>query len=132
MTVVDTSLVVDFLLGTDTADRVEAILEREGTVAAPDLLVFEVLAVLRRLAARGDVAPERARGAIDDLADFPVDIIPSLPLRHRAWELRQNLTAGDALFVALAEALDEPLATKDRALATAAREHAGVEAIEVG
>ena len=132
MTVVDTSAVVDFLVGAEAAREVEAILQREGTVAAPDLLVFEVLAVLRRLAARGEVAPERAQGAIDDLGDFPVDIIPALPLRNRAWELRENLTAADALFVALAESLDEPLATKDRALAATARQHADVQTIELG
>jgi predicted nucleic acid-binding protein len=54
-----------------------------------------------------------------------------LPLRDRAWELRENLTAADALFVALAERLGEPLATKDRRLALAARKHAGIEALEL-
>ena len=57
---------------------------------------------------------------------------PTLALRDRAWELRENMTAADALFVALAERLDEPLATKDRGLARAAREHAQVDAIELG
>ena len=132
MTVIDSSAVVDFLVGEEAADEVEALLARERSVAAPDLLVFEVLAVLRRHTQRGLIASERATAAIDDLGDLPIDVFPTLPLRQRAWELRENLTAADALFVALAERLGEPLATKDRALASAARRHARIEAIELG
>ncbi len=131
MTVIDTSAVVDFLVGEEAADEVEALLAREQSVAAPDLLVFEVLAVLRRHAQRGLVPIERAAAAIDDLGDVAIDFYPTLPLRGRAWELRENLTAADALFVALAEQLGEPLATKDRGLASAARTYARVEAIEL-
>jgi len=131
MTVIDTSAVVDFLIGEEASEEVEALLERERTVAAPDLLVFEVLAVLGRHVRRGAIAAERARAAVEDLGDLAVEIFPTLPLRERAWELRENLTAADALFVALAERLGEPLATKDRGLASAARRHAGVESIEL-
>jgi predicted nucleic acid-binding protein len=95
VTVLDTSGVIDFLLGGQAAKQVEGLLDREGSVAAPELLVFEVLAVLRRDA------------------------------------LRHNLTVADALFVALAERLEEPLATKDRGLAAAARSRAGVEVIDL-
>ena len=97
--------------------------------AAPDLLVFEVLAVLQRDLGRGVLSKTRARGALDDLGDLAVELFPTLPLRERAFELRANLTAADGLFVALAELLAEPLATKDRGLATAAREHAGVDVV---
>lgn len=127
MTVVDTSLVVDFLLGTGAGAEVETLIESEGELAAPDLLVFEVLAVLRRQTLRKEVAEARAAGAVDDLGDLPLELFPSLPLRERAWGLRRNLTAADALFVALAERLDEPLATKDSALAKAAKRHSSVE-----
>lgn len=129
MTVVDTSAVVDFLVGEEAAADVQALLEQEHVLAAPDLLVFEVLAVLRRYAHRGVIPPERARAALDDLGDFAVELFPTLPLRQRAWELRENLTATDALFVALAEQLGEPLATKDRALAAAAEKYARVESV---
>jgi predicted nucleic acid-binding protein len=129
VTVVDSSAVIDFLVGEEAADDVAELLAGEGALAAPDLLVFEVLAVLRRHAMRGLVAGERAQAAIADLGDFPVELFPTLPLRERAWELRENLTAGDAIFVALAERLAEPLATKDRGLAAAAATHAGVDAI---
>lgn len=96
------------------------------------MLVFEVLAVLRRDVRRHVLGPERARGAIDDLGDLAVEVFSTLPLRRRAWELRETLTAADALFVALAEDLGEPLATRDRALASAARDHARVETLELG
>jgi predicted nucleic acid-binding protein len=131
VTVVDTSAVIDFLLWERAAEDVEAILAREGEVAAPDLLVFEVLAVLRRHVRRGSLAAERAGAAVEDLGDLPVQMYPTLPLRERAWELRENLTAADALFVALAERLDEPLATKDRGLASSARRHARIPVMEL-
>lgn len=132
MTVLDTSIVVDFLLGDGVAADVEEMLTREDTAAAPDLLVFEVIAVLRRDVSRQVLEPVRAQGAIDDLGDLPVELFGTLPLRRRAWELRENLTAADALFVGLAEHLGEPLATKDRGLASAARDHARIETLELG
>jgi predicted nucleic acid-binding protein len=131
VTVLDTSAVLDFLLWDGAAEEVAAILTREGEAAAPDLLVFEVLAVLRRHVQRGWLPPERAGAAIEDLGDLPVQMYPTLPLRGRAWELRGNLTAADALFVALAERRGEPLATKDRALAAWARRRAGISVIEL-
>lgn len=131
MTVIDTSGVVDFLVGEEASDAVGALLARERILAAPDVLVFEVLAVFRRLVRHGAMGAERARAAIQDLGDLPVEVFPTLPLRARAWELRKNLTAADALFVALAERLGEPLATKDAALAACARRYARIEAIEL-
>lgn len=132
MTVLDSSAAIDFLLGDGVASEVETLLSDAGPAAAPDLLVFEVLAVLRRDVARGELGEERALGAVEDLGDLAVELFPALPLRGRAFELRSNLTAGDALFVALAELLAEPLVTKDRGLARAAREHAGAEVVLVG
>ncbi len=131
MIVLDSSCVIDFLLGTGVAGDVDALLARERSADAPDVLVFEVLAVLRRQVQRGDLGPERAVAAIEDLGDLPLELFPSLPLRFRAWELRDSLTAADGLFVALAEQLGEPLATKDGGLASAARTHAAIEAIEL-
>lgn len=123
MTVLDTSAVIDFLLGSGIAPDVERLMTDEGELAAPDLIVFEVLAVLRRAALSKELPVRRATAALDDFGDLPLELFPSLPLRRRAWELRRNLTAADALFVALAERLDEPLATKDTALARAASAH---------
>jgi predicted nucleic acid-binding protein len=123
VTVIDTSGVVDFLLGIGVAKQVETLMEREGELAAPDLLTFEVLAVLRRETFRGSVTDHRAAGAVEDLGDLSIELFPSLPLRQRAWALRRNLTTADALFVALAEQLDEPFATKDSALAAEVAKH---------
>lgn len=131
MTVLDTSAVIDFLLGDGVAAQVAALMEREGEIAAPELLVFETLAVLRREAFRGAVSEERGRAAVEDLGDLPIELFPSLSGSHRVWSLRHNLTAADATFVALAEQLGEPLATKDAALAAGAERHAEVEVVRL-
>lgn len=96
---------------------------REGELSAPDILVFEVLAVLRRESLRRTLSDTRATGAVEDLADLPIALFPCLALRERAWALRRNFTAADALFIALAEQLNEPLATKDSALAAEVSKH---------
>jgi predicted nucleic acid-binding protein len=132
VTVLDTSAVVDYLLGVGVAKQVEAMTNGEDEFAAPDVLVFEVLAVLRRESYREAIAEDRAADAIEDLGDLSIELFPSLPLRQRAWALRRNLTAADALFVALAEDLDEPFATKDGALATEVRKHATVRVVRLG
>jgi len=132
VTVIDTSGVVDFLLADGVAGEVEELMIREGELAAPDLLVFETLAVLRRETLRGRLAETRAAGAVLDLGDLPIELFPSLPQRERAWELRENLAAADALFVALAEELGEPLATKDLGLADAAAKHGGIDVMALG
>ena len=132
MTVVDTSAVVDFLLGDGVAAEVEALMAGEGELVAPELLVFEALAVFRRETLRGHLPAARGRSAVEDLGDLPIEFVPSLLQRRRAWELRHNLTAADAIFVALAEQLGEPLATKDSALALAASEHSKASVIRLG
>lgn len=131
MTVVDTSGVVDVLLGSGAAGHVDRLITDEGAVASPDVVVFETVAVLRRLALRGDLTQERLDGAVADLGDLSMELYPSLSLRVRAWELRRNLTVGDALFLALAEQLGEPLATKDAGLADAAERHGSVDVIRL-
>ena len=131
MTVLDTSVVFDFLVSDDPPHVLEAILVAESEAAAPDLLVFEVVAALRRQVMSGGLDERRAVAALDDLGDFAVELFPTLELRERAWALRENLTAGDALSVALAESLDEPLATRDRHLSAAARAHSGIDVIDL-
>lgn len=132
MTVVDSSAVVDYLLGIGAEREVRRLVTSGELLAAPDVIVFEVLAVVRRHAQRGTLAPERARSAVDDLGDLPLELFPSLALRGRAWELRENLTIGDGLFAALAEQLGEPLMTKDSRLAATARDQLGVTVLDLG
>lgn len=129
MTVIDTSVVVDHLLATGVAAEATALFTQNPVPAAPDILVFETLAALRRLWLRGELEEERAAAAVEDLGGLSIEFWPSLPLRARAWTLRTRLTAADALFVALAEALREPLVTKDAALARGAERHADVALI---
>ena len=131
MTVLDSSAVIDYLLGIGAVDEVDALLARERSADAQDVLVFEVLAAMRRKVQGGHLDRERATAAVEDLGDLSVELFPSLPLRRRAWELRDNLTIADGMFVALAELLGEPLVTKDRGLASAARQHARIDVVEL-
>jgi len=132
VTVLDTSVVIDFLLADGVADDVAALLRADDTPAAPDVIVFEVLAVLRRDVQRRTLSAARASAALDDLDDLQIELFPTRPLAGRAWALRNNLTAADALFIALAERLSEPLVTKDRGLATAAQSFTAIGVIQLG
>ena len=131
MTVLDSSGAVDYLLGEEAAPAVAEIFGGE-TAAAPDLITFEVLAVLRRLVLHRQLDLVRGTAAVADLADLPIDLFPSLPLIPRAWDLRGSMTAADAIFVALAEALGEKLATKDDRLARTVAQQTEVELIRLG
>lgn len=92
---------------------------RGEVLAGPDLLRLEVVSVLRRQAAAGQLTPAQAAAAIDDLLDLPLSVFPTAPLLRRAWDLRNNVTAYDACYVALAEALGCTLLTADTRLAGA-------------
>lgn len=89
------------------------------SLAAPDLLRVEAVSVVRRQLATGALTAEQANNAIEDLMSLPIAVYPTSALLRRAWELRDNVTAYDACYVALAEALDCSLATADQRLANA-------------
>ena len=89
------------------------------TVAGPDLLRIEVTSVLRRHANSGRLKQAQAEAAIRDLLEFPITVFPTSALLGRVWELRQNVTAYDGCYVALAEAIDCRLLTADHRLANA-------------
>ena len=130
MIVVDASAMIDVLLRTPAAAAVDARLFEPGeTLHAPHLLDVEVAQVIRRYVANGDIDANRGRETLDDLADLRLRRYPHDVLLPRIWELRHNLTAYDAAYVALAEALDAPLLTRDRRLAAAAGVRARVELI---
>jgi predicted nucleic acid-binding protein len=84
-----------------------------GGLAAPHLMPVEAANILRRAARAGDLSADAAALAHEDLIALPVDLFPYEPHAHRVWELRDNLTAYDAWYVALAEDLDAPLLTLD-------------------
>jgi predicted nucleic acid-binding protein len=128
--VVDASALLEALLRTPAAQAVERRLFRPGlTLHAPHLLDVEVAQVIRRYAAAGDIDHERGRAALADLADVALRRYAHDFLLPRVWELRNNLTAYDAVYVALAEALDAPLLTRDQRLAAAAGRHVRVEVV---
>ena len=130
MIVVDASAVLEALLRTPNAEAVERrLFDSSETLHAPYLLDAEIAQVLRRYAANGEIDGARGRMALADLADFPLNRYPHEFLLPRIWDLRQNLTAYDAVYVALAEALDAPLLTRDRRLATAPGHRARVEVV---
>lgn len=117
--VTDAAVVVTALLddGPD-GDRVRRRLAVEASTA-PELLDLEVVSALRRLVDTGEVTSTRAAQALDDLGDLDVVRVAHPPLVPRCWELRDNLTAYDAAYVALAEAQEATLVTGDRRLANA-------------
>jgi len=128
--VVDASALLEALLRTPSAKAVEdRLFAPRQTLHAPHLLDVEVAQVIRRYAAGGEIDSERGRLALIDLADFPVRRYPHDVLLPRIWNLRNNLTAYDAAYVALAEALDAPLLTRDRRLAGAAGHRAQIELV---
>jgi predicted nucleic acid-binding protein len=129
MIVIDASTVLDLLLNTDDAAAIaDRVLVPGETLHAPHLLDLEVAQVLRRYAIAGALTDERGRQALDDLGNLPLDRYPHAVFLERIWELRHNLTAYDAAYVALAETLNATLVTRDAALATA-RHRARVEVI---
>jgi len=77
------------------------------------------MSVFRRQRANGSLTPKQADNALQDLLDLPLTVYPTAPLLRRGWDLRDNVTAYDSCYVALAEALDCPLATADQRLANA-------------
>lgn len=128
MIVVDASVILESLLRAPGAKQVDVRLFSPGeTLHAPHLLDVEVAQVLRRYAAAGDIDADRGAQALADLADWPMRRYPHDLLLPRIWALRENLTAYDAVYVALAELLDAPLLTRDRKIANAPGHSARVE-----
>lgn len=120
MIVVDASALADLLLGTRAvAGRVAAELRADGFPQTLDLADVEVVSVLRCKTRRRELDEARAAQALADLAALPVLRHGAAPLRQRIWELRDALSAYDAAYVALAEALAAPLLTTDARLARA-------------
>jgi predicted nucleic acid-binding protein len=128
--VIDASAVLEVLLRTPAASAIEARLFAAGeSLHAPHLLDVEVAQVLRRYQAAGSIDADRGREALADLVDLPIGRYPHHLFLPRIWELRHNVTAYDAAYLALAEALQAPLLTRDRRLAAAPGHSARVERV---
>ena len=130
MIVIDASALIEVLLNTASAGRVaERLFGRNDTLHAPHVLDLEVSQVLRRYTLSGAMDAQRSEQALEDLADLPLNRYPHNIFLQRIWALRRNLTAYDAAYVALAEALDAPVVTRDGALARAPGHSARIEVI---
>jgi predicted nucleic acid-binding protein len=119
MILLDASAVVDWLLQTSAGRRIEErIYARKDTLYTVHLLDVKLAQVLRRLVREGTLARKRAEEAIKDLIALRVTRYAPVLLLNRIWRLRQNLSAYDAAYVALAEELEAPLITRDQRIAT--------------
>jgi predicted nucleic acid-binding protein len=117
--VADSSVVVAALVDTGDDGMWATSLLASQSLAAPHLMPVEVTNVLRRAARGGNISHDVASLAHGDLLQLRFELFPYEPFAERVWDLRDNLTAYDAWYVALAEALDAPLATLDQRLARA-------------
>ena len=128
MIVVDASALLTVLLRTAHAgDLTRRILDPEETLHAPHLLDLEVAQVTRRYYLSGDLDRRRGAEVLRDLADLRLTRYSHTIMLPRIWELRENVTAYDAAYIALAEALEAPLVTRDAKLAQAPGHYAIVE-----
>lgn len=128
MIVVDASALIEVLLDATGASRVaDRLFDATETLHAPHLIDVEVAQVMRRYSRSGEIDAVRGMQALDDLHDFQIVRYPHYPFLRRIWELRHNVTAYDATYLALAEALAAPLLTRDARLAASAGHDARVE-----
>jgi predicted nucleic acid-binding protein len=125
--VIDTSAALSALVAYDPAPGLVERLAQDGDLHAPHLIDTELLHALRRMTMNGELSDDRAADARTDFDELALTRYPHWTLSDRVWELRHNLTAYDATFVALAEALEAPLVTCDTRLPAAPHTHASIE-----
>lgn len=119
MIVLDASAAVEWVLNTAIGEMVGQRIARQSTLHAPHLIDLEVAQTLRRFLRANALAEPRASAALNDFVQLDIERYDHSPLLPRIWQLRENLTAYDAAYVALAEALNVPLLTTDGKLAGA-------------
>jgi len=130
MLVVDASCLCEVLMGGPGADAIRDRLTTDDDHAAPHIVDVEVFGVIRREHLRGHLDRTEAGQAIENLEAWPAERYGHRPLLFRAWQLRDTVRGWDAMYVALAEALDAVLLTTDRRLAAATGPTCRIEAIE--
>jgi predicted nucleic acid-binding protein len=128
--VLDASAAVEWLLQTSSGVQIaRRVLSSGESLHTPHLLDVEVAQVLRRAVNTSALSRDRAREAVEDLSQLRLQRYPHFPFLRRVWELHGNLTAYDAVYVALAEALGATLLTCDRKIGSAPGHHARVQVI---
>lgn len=129
MLIVDASCLYEVLVGSAAGVRIGVRLAADDDQAAPHLIDAEVPAVIRSHLHTGKIDATTAHQAVDDLISWPGERHGHLPLIRRAWELRHSIRFADGLYVALAEAMEAPLLTRDARLAAAHGPRCRVEVV---
>ncbi|MBV9119708.1 MAG: type II toxin-antitoxin system VapC family toxin [Chloroflexi bacterium] len=119
MTVIDASLVVDAIQGSVNSPALAALKEARQPLSAPQLIDLEVLSALRRLAQTNQLSEADADEGVRRFLSLPVRRHDHLPLLDRVWQLRHQVSAYDAAYIALAEGLGDEVLTRDQRLANA-------------
>ena len=131
MIVLDASAIVELLLDTTAGRRVAIVIDDPAlAIHVPHLADVETISVLRRFAREHVIEDDEADSAIADLLALDLQRHSHEGLLERAWAMRQNVTAYDAVYIALAEALDATLVTCDRRLARAPGTKVRVEVVK--
>lgn len=131
MIVIDASVLLELLLRTDRAEAIEArALAPDERLHAPNLLDVEIAQALRRLVQLREITPGRAQEVFDDHKGLVIERSAHQILLPRIWQLRESVTAYDAAYVALAEALNVPLLTCDARLGRSHGHRARIEVID--
>ena len=130
MIVLDASAALELLLNTATGKLIAGeIISRETTLHAPHLIDLEIVQVLRRYVLMSEIPETRAMTAINHWLGLDVTRYPHEPFIAAIWQYRNNLTAYDAAYAALAKILDASLITCDRALADATESDGTIKVI---
>jgi predicted nucleic acid-binding protein len=129
MNVVDASVLVEYLVAGEYVEAARGAIGRERWVWAPALVDAEVGNALRRKVRAEEITARKARAALDDFLEMRIQRVPHRHLVERAWQLRDNVSFYDGLYVALAEAVGSPLVTLDGKLARASGLRVEVELV---
>jgi predicted nucleic acid-binding protein len=119
MLVVDASCLYEVVVGSPGSEPIRKRLSAEPDLAAPHVIDVEVFSIIRRDLLRGRLDRTAAALAVADLESWPGERYGHRLLLQRAWDLRDTIRGWDAMYVALAEALDAVLLTTDRRLEAA-------------
>ena len=129
MLIVDASSLYETIVGTPRSERIRARLDSDPDLVAPHVIDVEVISIIRRYHMLGRLDATLSRQAVENLQAWPGQRFGHIRLLNRAWELRNNVRAWDAFYVALAERLQGTLITLDAKLASATGIRCQVEVI---
>ena len=127
--VADASAIATFIIEGSTETPLHPFLSDPSDVHAPEICDVEILSTFRSLLRRRMVSTAQAQEALLHYAAMPMTRHPHLRLLGRGFDLRENVSASDAMYVALAEALEAPFLTIDRRLARAVERHTFVRVV---